>query len=68
VDPRNGRILNGMLQLEKKSEALIREGRAMVAGGNISDGRAKLSVARDIVEEGRPIRKEAVKALAELGE
>jgi pSer/pThr/pTyr-binding forkhead associated (FHA) protein/tetratricopeptide (TPR) repeat protein len=68
VDPRNGRLLNGMLQLEKKSEALIREGRAMAAGGNISDGRAKLSTARDIVEDGRPIRKEALKALAELGD
>jgi pSer/pThr/pTyr-binding forkhead associated (FHA) protein/tetratricopeptide (TPR) repeat protein len=68
VDARNGRILNGLLQLENKAEALIREGRAMVAAGNVGDGRAKLSMARDIVEAGRPIRKEADKALAELGQ
>jgi pSer/pThr/pTyr-binding forkhead associated (FHA) protein len=68
VDARNGRILNGLLQLENKAEGLIREGRAMIAAGNVGDGRAKVSMARDIVEEGRPIRKEADKALAELGQ
>ncbi|MCA9672662.1 MAG: FHA domain-containing protein [Myxococcales bacterium] len=67
INPKHDRLLNGMLQLEKVAERLVREGRALTAQGRISDARSKLTTARDIVDKGRPIRKEAESALKKLG-
>jgi tetratricopeptide (TPR) repeat protein len=66
VDPRHERILNGMLQLEREAERLIRGGKTAAAGGAVADARAKLMLAQGICEEGRPTRAEAEKALAVL--
>jgi pSer/pThr/pTyr-binding forkhead associated (FHA) protein/tetratricopeptide (TPR) repeat protein len=66
ASPRHDRLLNGMLQLEKTAERLIREGQALSAAGNASDARTKLELARDITENGRPTHGDAEKALGEL--
>jgi hypothetical protein len=63
ANPKHQPILNGLLQLEKDAERLIREGAALRAAGKVADGVAKIGLARDITEVNRPIHKEALKAL-----
>ncbi len=66
ANPKHERLLNGMLQLEKAAERLVREGQSLSSSGNISDARTKLELARDITDKGRPTHSEAEKALGEL--
>jgi hypothetical protein len=68
VDARHERILNGLLQLESEAEKLIKSGQRLAAEGQLADARAKLTLAREIIEPGRAKRKEIEKALAELGQ
>ena len=63
TSPDHAKILNGLLQLEKAAEKLVRQGKEAAAGGNLTSAREKLTTARDISEEGRPVRKEAEDAL-----
>jgi pSer/pThr/pTyr-binding forkhead associated (FHA) protein len=65
ANPRHQPILNGLLQLEKVAERLIREGIALRASGKAEDGLAKIKIARDISVAERPIHKEALKALGQ---
>ncbi|PID38168.1 MAG: hypothetical protein CSA24_01340 [Deltaproteobacteria bacterium] len=67
VDNSDATILNGLLRLEKVAEVLVREGRSLAARGSIVEARSKLEEARDIVKTGHSTRKEAEKALGELG-
>jgi pSer/pThr/pTyr-binding forkhead associated (FHA) protein len=67
IDNTNATILNGLLQLEKVAETLVREGRTLAGQGKIVEARAKLTMARDIVKTGRSTRKDAEKALGQLG-
>lgn len=66
ANPKHERLLNGMLQLEKAAERLIREGQSLSSSGNLSDARTKLELARDITDKGRPTHADAEKALGEL--
>jgi tetratricopeptide (TPR) repeat protein len=55
VDPSNAEILNGLLQLEKVAERLIRQADRLVAEGLRAEAIKKLSLARGITEKGRQI-------------
>jgi len=61
--PGHQKVLNGLLQLEKAAEKLLRQGKELAGQGDLSGAREKLTTARDIAEEGRPVRVEAEKAL-----
>ena len=66
TSPNHQKILNGLLQLEKAAEKLVRQGKELAAGGDLTSAREKLTTARNISEEGRPVRKEAEEALKGL--
>lgn len=68
IDPSNHRVLNGLLDLEKVAERLVRDGRKAAAAGRIGEARAHLTRARDICEKGRSTRREAERALSRLGQ
>jgi len=67
ASPKHAKVLNGVLQLEKEAEGLLRKGKEASAAGNISEARAKFTLAREITEPGQPLHEEATKALTELG-
>jgi pSer/pThr/pTyr-binding forkhead associated (FHA) protein/tetratricopeptide (TPR) repeat protein len=66
--PKHDRIMNGLFQLEKEAEKLVRAGRKLAAEGSIAEARTKITLAKEITEEDRDIRKEVEKALGELGD
>ena len=61
--PGHQKVLNGLLQLEKAAEKLLRQGKELASQGDLSGAREKLETARDITQEGRQVRLEAEKAL-----
>ena len=66
INKRLSPLLNGLLALEKHADKSIRAGRALEASGSTDEARAKYELARDISENGRPMHKQALAALAKL--
>ncbi len=66
--PKHEKILNGLLQLEREAEVLLRKGKGLAREGNIVDARSELATARDITPPDNVIHKQVLAAIQELGE
>lgn len=66
VDPSNPEILNGLIQLEKVAERLVRQAERLVADGRQAEAIKKLSLALGITDKGRQSHDEAQTQLTQL--
>jgi tetratricopeptide (TPR) repeat protein len=66
IDPSNPEILNGLIQLEKVAERLIRQAERLSADGRRADAIKKLTLALGISEKGRQSHDEAHRQLTRL--